>query len=615
MKLYPKRALAGLGAVAVAGGVVLAAAGSAFATPAPWQPDPHSIGSVTFLDANGVPITTGSTANPMAIYVVGSHPDTTDTYADLYYYLPIKGSNSGGWSGDQSSLDDVYGPTAPTSWPADVQRLVNVDHLPVIKEDTSDETLQGMIADYNNIGAANNSDPLWQNQYEVRLAIGGNTSSYDSADVSISGTTWTLESYPDTTVTTTTTLTATPANPDSTSANPAPVALTTKVTPSASVPAGFTGSPGTIQITESGVTTPVDTETVPAGAASPYTVTTNLNLVNPSSHTYTATFVPANGTAFEGSASAALPYSVATPAPSTTTSLNVTWGGTAGISNTYTGTVLSSGTAVTGGTVNIYDNGAPTPLNTTPLALDGTGSYTYSNTFAGSGNHSFVAVYSGVPSVYATSQSTPPVTESEASAPTTDCTPSLTGCTDQQTITGVIVPGVLSISTPYTAASPLALGDLALDTTGTFFTASATFGTSTTDPTQDILVTDTRAGDLNWTAQAQAANLVDTGTGVIDGQNVGLTALHAVAVPGNGFNTGGLVTTDNPAAAPAVAAGTPGYLGLGSEAHQFAQATKGAGSVGLYGTLTLNAPTSTEAGTYTGVVTFTIVGGIVANAN
>jgi hypothetical protein len=187
-------------------------------------------------------------------------------------------------------------------------------------------------------------------------------------------------------------------------------------------------------------------------------------------------------------------------------------------------------------------------------------------------------------------------------------------CTDTQNIQGTIPAGTLVISTPYTATAPLDLGTLNLDPTGTYFTGSATFGKGTAQT--DIFITDTRAGDLPWTAQAQASSLTDGGTNpgsTINGENVGLTNLTEVPVTGNGFNglASNFTTFANPAAAPPVAPTDANLAGLGNAAHDIAQAKQGFGSIGLTGTLTLNAPSSTEAGLFKGTITFTVVGGLV----
>ena len=618
MKLHPKRAVALTGAVAVAAGLTLASAGVAFAA-APYNPDANSVGSITFTDANGVPVTSGSTSAPLAAYVAGSKVVVAgDTDGSLQVFLPVNGQNPALWSGEAIGLDTVFSP-APAAYPADLKSLVTAGK-PVINERSTDLTPAQFSADFpNGATGPNSGSPTYQNLYQLRIFTGTTTAQYLSADISISGSTWTLVPNPNQTVATTTTISASPATPAST--NPAPVTLTSTVTPSGSVASGYTGGIGTLVVKDGA--TVVDTQIIAPGASAPFTVTTGLSLANPSTHSYTATFTPFNGTALLGSASTALPYNPALPSDATATTLGVVAGPNAGDNVAYSGTVTDTthaATVVTTGTVNLFDNGSITPLNAAPLALSATGGYTFSNTFATAGSHSVVAVYSGVSGTFATSSSAP-ATFAQAVPAGNPCDPAIGGqCTDVQTITGKVPTGVLTIATPYTAASPLDLGTLALDPTSTYFTANKPFGNSATDPTKDILITDTRAGNLPWTAQAQAANLTDGGANPgssISGENVGLTGLTVVPVTGNGFNgtAANFTTTANPAAAPPVGPTDPGFLGLGNEAHKFAQAQQGLGSVGLTGTLTLNAPSSTEAGQFTGTITFTLVGAIVANAH
>jgi hypothetical protein len=171
-------------------------------------------------------------------------------------------------------------------------------------------------------------------------------------------------------------------------------------------------------------------------------------------------------------------------------------------------------------------------------------------------------------------------------------------CTDAQTITATIPVGTLVINTPYTPASPLSLGTLTLKADSTQFNGSATF--------DNIKVTDTRSGNLPWTVSALASALSDGGShvnSVINAQNLGLTTISAT--PGTGF-TGTITPTDN-TAANAVAPGDTGSLGLGGTvAHTVAVANHGLGTVTMKGTLTLNAPSSTEPGLFTGTITFTV---------
>jgi hypothetical protein len=618
MKLHPKRAVAAVGAVAIAAGVTLATAGTAFAV-APYNPDSNSVGSITFTDANGVPVTTGSTTTPLAAYVTGSKlVDAGDHDGQLSVYLPAKGVSPALWSGEAVGLDTVFNP-APAAWPADIKSLVTA-LKPVVNEPSGDLSPAVFSADFPNTAATGpnsttgSNDPAWQNLYQLRLYNGTNTAQYDSADILISGTTWTLVPNPTQTITTTTTLSANPASPI-TSLNPLPVTLTTTVTPASAIPAAYIGGIGTVVVKDGAAV--VDTQIVAPGSSSPFTVTTHLSLTNPSNHSFTATFTPFNGTALLGSGpTTPLVYNVSVPLPGSTTTLAATWQPFAGGTTPthFSGLVTGGTPPLTAGTVNLYDNGSSTPLNPAPLAVSSGGAFSADIIILTSGPHSVVATFTD-PGVYLPSTSLP-VTQTLGNDPGAACATSpATGagsCTDQQTITGTVPAGTLTVSTPYTAAHPFNVGTLALDGTGTILTAHALFGGAGLDPTNanaDIIVTDTRAGDLNWTLQAQSSALTDASADVINSQNVGLTGLGSHPAPG--FNIGGLVGFDN-TAANGVAPAAPGNLGLGGAIkHDVAQATMGIGTVGIYGTLTLNAPTSTPAGIYTGTLTFTIVGSLV----
>jgi hypothetical protein len=620
MKLHPKRAVAAVGAVAIAAGVTLATAGTAFAA-APYNPDAGAVGSITFTDANGVPITSGSTSAPLSAYVAGSKIIVAgDTDASLNVYLPVSGQNPALWSGEAIGLDTVFSP-APSAYPTDLKGLITAGK-PVIASRSTDLTPATFAADFPNGATGPNSGaPTYQNLYQIRLFTGGTTAQYDAADISISGSTWTLIPNPDQTITTTTTISANPAS-GITALNPLPVTLTTTVTPASAIPASYIGGIGTVVVKDGA--TVIDTKIVAPGSASPFTVTTGpINEANPSTHSFTATFTPFNGTALLGSASTALSYIVGTPPPASTTTLAAIWQPFAGGATPthFSGTVTGSGTTpppVTAGTVNLFDNGSSTPLNAAPLAVGAGGAFSADIIIATTGAHSVVATFTD-PGVYASSSSAP-VTQTLGSDPTvkpcvTNPATGLGACFDTQTITGTVPAGTLVVSTPYTTVHPFNVGTLALDSTGTILTANAQFGGAGLDPTNanaDIIVTDTRAGNLNWTLQAQSTNLQDTTSDVINSQNVGLTGLGSHPAPGFGSAPGSsLHGFDNPAA-NGVATGDTGNLGLGgSIKHDVAQATHGIGTVGIYGTLTLNAPTSTPSGTYTGTVTFTIVGSLV----
>jgi hypothetical protein len=162
-----------------------------------WEPDPFSVGSITFTDASGVVVTTGNMSSPLAAFAVGSKlVDTGDKDGSLQVYLPAKGQNPALWTGEPVSLDTVFNP-APAAWPANLKGLV-ADGLPVIKEGSTDTTPAQFAGDLPNTDATgpNSSsaanDSTWQNLYEIRMLTGTNTSQYDSADILLNPTagTW-----------------------------------------------------------------------------------------------------------------------------------------------------------------------------------------------------------------------------------------------------------------------------------------------------------------------------------------------------------------------------------------------------------------------------------------
>jgi hypothetical protein len=175
-----------------------------------------------------------------------------------------------------------------------------------------------------------------------------------------------------------------------------------------------------------------------------------------------------------------------------------------------------------------------------------------------------------------------------------------------------IPPGTLTITTPFGPSHPFQLGTASLNVGDSEFTASGVFGTPGTDgPNAGITITDTRAGDLPWTASAEVTNFSDGATppDYINGQNLSFTGVTPSYISGNALQSPDVTTTDVTSSPPG---GTPysatatGTDGLAGEPHPFASATAGDGQVYINGLLTLVAPTSTPAGTYTATLTFTI---------
>ena len=297
----------------------------------------------------------------------------------------------------------------------------------------------------------------------------------------------------------------------------------------------------------------------------------------------------------------------------TSTSLTEAGGGGPAGQVTFAGTVTDTSnpdSPVSSGTVSLYDNGSSTPFATSGVSAAGTYSITQNYTAAGS--HSVVATFSGN-----TTQA------GSSSEPVTFALTPCTTCADTQTIVATVPAGTLAISTPYTAANPLSLGTLTLDPTGSFFTASAPLDPVPADvPTagqipdgtfNGVTIVDTQAGNMPWTITAISSNLSDGGANpgsTISGENVGLTNLTAVPVPGNALTPADLTFVNQPGPLPPVGPADTGDQGLGGTTpHLIVQdMTQATGTIGVNSTVTLKAPTSTEAGTFVGTITFTISG-------
>ena len=177
---------------------------------------------------------------------------------------------------------------------------------------------------------------------------------------------------------------------------------------------------------------------------------------------------------------------------------------------------------------------------------------------------------------------------------------------DNQTIDVVVTAGTLTISTPYDgsdAAHTFHLGTMTLDPTAHFLSANAAFPKAGDAP---ISVSDTRAGAQPWTASVSSTGL-SSGSNSIPASGLGLVGITPTVVSGSSTvtphpiipNTQGGVADP---AGPGTATGT----GIGSSATPFATADHGPGTVTMRGTLWLYASTATPAGTYSGVVVFTI---------
>jgi hypothetical protein len=627
---------AGALATVAAGAVVTSFAEAAHAaTTPPWENpsnttlfDSNDVGQLKFYNAAGQQITGGPVTNaPIAAYVQGTTIlDPADTKATLLARTPVSGENAGLFTGEGLSLSTTY----PVSTPANLAS----SNLPVVTGHATDEDLSTFEQDFPNTD--NSTTDGYGHVFQLRL-ISSNpntTTTYDAADIQVTdytnAATWSV-------------------------LYPAPAAVGTSVSVSTNA-SSLVGSPTgdgthvysstpvtlTATLTATDGTTPQGTVQFENGSApigGPVSVqangTASLQHALPAgSDTINAAFTPATpGTdsagdtlvgygASDTSTSGSAPVTVASaPAAATTTALvvNPTHGPAETTAVSLTGTVASGGNALTSsdGQVQFYDNGSDTSGNVTsssvslgsaPLSSTGVASLQYSS-FA-EGDHNIVAKFNPAdPSAFAASTSASILYT--ADAPT---------WTPHQQTTQVEIPaGNLTITTPYTPTSPFDLGTATLSGDGTYFWASNQFGNSAS-PQNGVTITDTRAGDQDWTASVETTNF-SGGANVINGQNLEFTQVAPSYITGNALQSGDVIANDVPSGAitttgtgtgTSVTAATPfgatatGNAGLAGSPHQFASAAAGDGSVYVDGQLTLVAPSSTPPGAYTATVTFTI---------
>jgi hypothetical protein len=258
-----------------------------------------------------------------------------------------------------------------------------------------------------------------------------------------------------------------------------------------------------------------------------------------------------------------------TQGPSVTDVMTVlaTVGGSVVVSQTPAGTV-QFGFALDGGPAQAL--GAPVTLDPSGAAML---SLDQGLPSVGPGPSSFVltAAYTPAPlSPFTAGVSVPLLVGSAGS----NAPPCGKRCAAPQAMVVTVPAGSLVISTPYT--------DSAATTTNA------------------VTITDTRAGDLGWTASAQATDL--TGPAgkptPIPGDTLSFTGVTPRYLEGNALQAGSVSTDD--------------ITVFGTAAKSFARKNdgQGPGTVDIYGTLGLIAtPTraGAQAGDYAATVTFTIV--------
>jgi len=602
MKLTLRPVIASAAALVITGGVVAATVGTAAAaTTPPWEPDPSSIGSITFYNSSGTAITGGNNLSHIADYIEASTTDATaGTKATLVFANPTPPATTptGNFPTGQGS--------GSTSFPnASAPAPLNTATKPVVTLGATDGNLSNFIA-----AQTVNTATGYANVYQLRLVTSGpggvgtsGLGTYWEADIQVnpSAGTWS-QIYPAVAQTTTTTLTAAPSPALTTDS----VLLTATESPATAGSVDFKDGAtdlGSAAVNGSGV------------------ATIHHTFATAGSKSLTATFTPTDTTDFVGSTGSAT-LQVNAPSTPTTTSLTVNQTGFAGDDLSMSSTVVEGptapapGTPVQAGTVSWYDNGNATPLNGTPVTPNASGVATF-DIPAGlaAGAHSIVAKFTPtlVTQFEASSSAAQQFFLNTKAAGGTPCAQTGSVCSETQSIQTTVPVGTLVINTPYTATNPLILPQMALNGAGTEFTTSAAFTC--------IAITDSTSGGAPFTAQALAQPLTDSSppsplppnaVTSINPENVGLTGLvkptgnpDALCADTESY-TGSTGVSDNPAAPGVPPTDTNSYGLGGTTAHTFATGGGGDGTVTFDGTLTLNAPTSTASGLYKGTIVFTV---------
>lgn len=291
--------------------------------------------------------------------------------------------------------------------------------------------------------------------------------------------------------------------------------------------------------------------------------------------TNSVTAVYAGDTAHNGSTSAPVSVVVtAVPARATTTVLDVTPdSGNAFQPVTLTATVTAA-TGTPAGTVTFKDGALV--LGSAPVTAAGTASITTNG--LGYGLHNLTADFVGTAPYTNSSGSDTATYTSEGAVP------------DEQTVTVTIPAGAITITTPYTPTAPLSLGTAVLDPADATYSASAAF--------EDIVITDTRAGNLGWTASVVSGAFTN-GASSFPGIHSGLTSLAAQQVTGNALQASNVVVTNHAPFTDGL--GTPKVFATYAAGQQI-------GTAHIEGVFGIDqVPTSVAPGLYTATVTFTAV--------
>jgi hypothetical protein len=589
-----KSAVAGAGALAIAGGLMFAGAGAAHADAPPTfetpTGNPGTHGSVGFFNSAGVQVYGGAMSDdPIAAYFEaqggpsdGGKIGATDHIATAYTYTPQKSTPADQWTTPfQLTGGDEFGAAADTAT------------LPGALHNTTQAVAIGLTggASVNDAVAtfplADTDDP---NIVQVRITTSSDSSVYYSTDIKITGATWT-QVFPTPVVASgVSAITAAPAAPTSATTS---VALSATVTPA---------SVGAVELFDGSTDLGAATYNAATGA-----ISKTLPVTSGTGYNFKFTFTPSSGPAVS---SDVLAYTVpaAVPAKATTTVVNSDSTGTAGspvnISANVTDTTATTAVPTGAGSVQFKVNGSNVGALIPVTA--GAASSTYVPSAAGTDTITAAFVPANGTYLASSSANTDTVVVSADTSVKT---------TDPQDVVVNVPAGTIVISTPYTPAHPFNLGTLNLSADGqTLSTTPVPFGDPLADAAVDpgqisggtptaaqtsngVTITDTRAGSTGWAASAQMSEFTNTNpaiTTTIPGDNLTFSSIAPKFITGNALNVANVTTVP-----------TITQFGLSGK-KVFANATAGPGTVNITGKLGLTAPTSTQPGDYQGTLTFTV---------
>ncbi len=370
-----------------------------------WEPDANAAapyGNLTFYDANGNQVTSGTNlTSPFAYVAAGTAADSGATKASLAFYNPQHGVVPAGWTGTDEAGPTVFSPSLSGA-PADVAALAPT--YPVVAASSADistwlsantpdttagyaNTIEVRLTDSGPGGHGNAAGTYWESD------IGYNNT---SSSITVDGTTvpangWALL-FPLVTPTTTSLVT---------SASGGQLNSGSSITLTATVPSG---DAGTVQFYDNG--TFLDLASPTSGAAT-YTYTPASG-----SHVYTASFIPtlgdetgagtATASIVGGSTSSAVTIVDGT---GTTTTLSASATSVAyGASVTFTAAASAADSTNPAGTVEFLD-GTTAITGCAAVAINPPASATCTTSLLPSSSDSITVVFTPTSSSYGSSTS------------------------------------------------------------------------------------------------------------------------------------------------------------------------------------------------------------------